>query len=164
MLSLLLTVTTEVVNNSNFPSGSDANAFNNLIDDFSLWIVRVGTIISFVGAIKFALATKDDDSKDKLFGILTMVSGFLIIDAIDVNLFTIRNSYDGFVANSEFHALMTFIRNWIKRLGGFTMFIGAIEFALSMRSKDAGLKITALKTIVAGAMISVLRLLLPDGI
>lgn len=164
MLSLLLTVTTEVINNSNFPSGSDANAFNNLIDAFSLWIVRVGTIISFVGAIKFAIATKDDDSKDKLFGILTMVSGFLIIDAININLFTIRNNYDMFVANSEFHTLMTFIENWMERLGGFTMFIGAIEFAFSMKNQDAGLKVTALKTMAAGAMISALAVFLPDGI
>lgn len=162
MLSLLLITT--VVNNSNFPTGSNANAFGDLIDDFSLWIVRVGLIVAIAGAIKFALAIKDDDSKDKLFGILTMVSGFLIIDAINMNLFVISDTYDGFFANSEFHKLMTFIKNWIERLGGFTMFIGAVEFAFSMRDKDAGLKVTALKTFAAGAMISVLRVLVPDGI
>lgn len=161
MLSLLLTTT---VNGGNFPSGSNADAFNELIDTFSTWIERVGWIIAIAGAIKFAIAIKDDDSKDKLFGILTMVSGFLIVDAIDRNFFAIRDTYDGFIANAEFQVLMTFIKNWITRIGGFTMFIGSVEFALSWRTNDAGLKVTALKTIASGAMISVLRVLVPDGI
>ena len=146
---------------SNFPSGSDVNAFTNLISDFSVWIERIGLIVAFAGAIKFAIAIKDDDSKDKTLGLLTMVSGFLIAeiaDATSVNYYLFSIPKDAADVTAYWNRLMPYIRKWIRRIGRFVMFIGATEFALAFKSNDAGLKITGLKSIATGAMIAALAM------
>ncbi len=150
---------------SNFPSGSSVDAFKDLISDFSTWIERIGLLVAFAGAIKFAIAIKDDDAKDKTLALLTMVAGFLITDAVtSLNIFTIPENYTEFTANAHFHRLMVFMRKWVRRIGMFTLFIGGVEFAFSMKNHDAGLKVTALKSMATGAMISALSVFLPDGI
>lgn len=150
---------------SNFPSGSDVDAFKDLISDFSTWINRIGILVAFAGAIKFAIAIKDDDAKDKTLALLTMVAGFLISDAVtSLDLFAIPTNYTEFTANAHFHKLMVFMRKWVRRVGSFALFIGGVEFAFSMKNQDAGLKVTALKTMATGAMISALAVFLPDGI
>jgi hypothetical protein len=141
---------------SNFPSGSDVDAFKDLISDFSEWIERIGLIVALAGAIKFAIAIKDDDAKDKTLALLTMVSGFLIAeiaDATSTNYYLFSIPKDAAAVTTYWNSIIPFIRKWIRRIGRFIMFIGATEFAFAFKSNDAGLKITALKSIATGAII-----------
>ena len=58
---------------------------------FSTWIARIGGIVAFIGAVKFALSVKSEDGKEQMTALLVMVSGFMIRAAIkEMNLF---NSY-----------------------------------------------------------------------
>ena len=45
---------------------------------FGTWISRIGGLVAFIGAIKFALSIKADETRDQLPALLTMVSGFRI--------------------------------------------------------------------------------------
>ena len=49
---------------------------------FGTWISRIGGLVAFIGAIKFALSIKSDETRDQLPALLTMVSGFMIQAAI----------------------------------------------------------------------------------
>jgi hypothetical protein len=49
---------------------------------------------------------------------------------------------------------ITFFTLWIGRLGGIVAAIGAIKFAISIKSEDANEKILAMMTMVSGFMIT----------
>lgn len=147
-----------------FPNGSDLNAFSDLISDFSIWIKRIGILVAFCGAIKFAIAIKDDDHREKTLGLLTFISGFLIVDVADASsanyLFSIPSTYTEATATIHFDRFLTFVAKWVRRIGAFTIFIGAVEFALSIKNNDANQKVSALKYIVSGAIVSALTVLI----
>ena len=122
---------------------------------FSTWIARIGGIVAFIGAVKFALSVKSEDGKEQMTALLVMVSGFMIRAAVkEMNLFTIPGS--------EFSALVIFISKWIRHVGAVGTFVGAVMFAFSIKDNNAVNKVTALKTLTAGAMVVSIAALLPS--
>lgn len=67
--------------NADYDSGSGNksadDAFKATVSVFITWIRRIGALVGFVGAIMFALATKNNDADQKEKGLLTMVAGFM---------------------------------------------------------------------------------------
>lgn len=136
------------------PSGDLATLAKTGTDFFGLWISRLGGLVAFVGAVKFALATKDDDAKDQLLGVLIMISGFMIRAAVgNLDLFNIPSTYSEAAANTEFQSILKFIGRWTRRVGAVGMVIGATMFGFAIRANDAGPKVTGMKTFAAGAMV-----------
>ena len=133
------------------------------IEFFGLWISRIGGFIAFIGAIKFALSINTEDAKEKLQGILTMVSGFMIRAAVnELSIFNIPTVYTDATANAEFTAIMNFISSWIRRVGVLGLFIGAIMVGLAIKDNNAVTKITGLKTLGTGAIIASISAILPQ--
>ena len=117
----------------------------------------LATIVFMIGggAVKFALSVKSEDGKEQMTALLVMVSGFMIRAAVkEMNLFTIPGS--------EFLALITFISKWIRHVGAVGTFVGAVMFAFSIKDNNAVNKVTALKTLTAGAMVVSIAALLPS--
>lgn len=137
------------------PGGDPATLAQNGIAFFETWITRVGGLVAFIGAVKFALATKSDDAKEQLLAVLTMVSGFMIQAAVgDLSIFNIPTTFSDAAATTEFRSILRFIGKWIRRVGMLGMLIGGILFAFSMKDKNAATKVTATKTITAGGFIA----------
>lgn len=67
--------------NADYDSGSGVksadNAYRATVSVFITWIRRIGALVGFVGAIMFALATKNNDADQKQNGLLTMIAGFM---------------------------------------------------------------------------------------
>jgi hypothetical protein len=144
------------------PTGTPAELAEKGLEFFGLWISRIGGLVAFVGAIKFALSLKSDDSKEQLLAILTMVSGFMIRAAIiDLSIFDIPASYTVAAANAEFRAIMNFIGNWTRRVGAIGAFIGAVMFGFATKDNNSVSKLAALKTFIAGAVITAVSAALP---
>lgn len=137
--------------------GNDS-AFSNLIDMFSPWIERIGLLVAFAGAIKLALSIKDEDAKERTLALLTMVAGFMIA-SVD-SYFHIFDISPDISATTSYNNLINFVSKWVRRIGAFVMFFGGVEFGLSVRNNDAGLKVTAIKGFVTGAVIAALSLTL----
>ena len=136
------------------PTGTPNEIAKTGIEFFATWIIRLGGLIAFIGAIKLALSIKDDNAKEQLLAILVMVSGFMIKAAVsDLNIFHIPAVYSEAAANSEFHAILGFISKWVRRVGAAGMFFGAIMLGLSFKSYDAGQKVNGLKTISSGGIV-----------
>jgi len=141
------------------PTGTPADLAAAAITFFSLWIARLGGLVAFVGAIKFAISIKSEDANEKILAILTMVSGFMIVAAVgNLNVFT----FGAAGAEAEFQAIMTFISRWIGRVGALILFIGSTMFGFSIKNNDANAKVSALKTIAAGAVTTATAVLLPQ--
>lgn len=136
------------------PSGSPSEIFKNNIDFFALWIGRIGGLIAFIGAIKFALSVKSEDAKEQFTSLMTMVAGFMIIVAVNnMGIFKIPDKYDAKAANDEFHAIVSFIGKWTRRAGALVMMLGSVALMFSMKDENAGAKVIATRTITAGAVI-----------
>lgn len=136
------------------PTGTPSEIFKDLIDFFSEWIGKIGGIIAFIGAIKFAASTKDDDAKEQLTSLFTMVAGFMIAVAVnDLDVFNIPTVYSEANANSEFDAIADFIGKWGRRIGAAILLLGSVGFGFSVKDNNAGSKVVALRSIVVGAMI-----------
>lgn len=136
------------------PTGTPAELAADGITFFSTWIARIGGIVAFVGAIKFALSIKDDDAKEQLLAVMTMVSGFMIQAAVnDLSIFQIPAIYTDAAATLEFQSILTFIGKWIRRVGAVGLFLGSIMFGLSIKEHNAAQKVISLKTIAAGAIV-----------
>lgn len=136
------------------PSGTPNELAKDGIEFFATWLIRLGGLIAFIGAVKLALSIKDDNAKEQLLAILVMVSGFMIKAAVsDLNIFHIPAVYSEAAANAEFHAILGFIGKWIRRVGAFGMFIGAIMLGLSTKSNDAAQKVTGLRTLSSGGIV-----------
>lgn len=134
------------------PNGTLGEIAQAGINFFSTWIGRIGGIIAFVGAVKFALSIKSDDSKDQLQAVLIMVSGFMIQSALGAGLFNFPASYSDAAATAEFQSILRFIGKWIRRVGALGLFIGAISFGFAVKENNAATKVTGLKTMAAGAV------------
>ncbi len=136
------------------PSGTPNELAKDGIEFFATWLIRLGGLIAFIGAIKLALSIKDDNAKEQLLAVLIMVSGFMIKAAVsDLNIFNIPAVYSEAAANAEFHAILGFIAKWIRRVGALGMFLGAIMLGLSAKSNDAGQKVTGLRTLSSGGIV-----------
>lgn len=130
-------------------------AMADLLSLLSLWISRIGGLVAFIGAIKFALSIKNEDGKEQLLAILTMVSGFMIRAALsDLSIFNIPSSYSAAQAELEFQSIMTFIGTWTGRVGAAGAFIGAIMFGLAIKDNNATNKVTGLKTMASGFIVT----------
>ena len=144
------------------PAGSPAELAQEGLTFFGLWISRVGGLVAFVGAIKFALSVKSDDSREQMLAILTMVSGFMIVAAVnDLDIFNIPAVYTPAAADLEFQSIMGFIGDWTRRVGALGLLLGAIMFGFGIKDNNATTKVTAIKTVTAGAMVAAVSLMLP---
>lgn len=135
------------------PSGTPNELAKDGITFFQLWISRIGGLVAFIGAVKFALGIKDDEAKDQLQGVLIMVSGFMIKAAVgDLSIFNMPSVYTDADAEKEFEAILRFIGTWVSRVGGTAVLIGAIMFGFSVKDNDAVKKVSGLKTMAAGGV------------
>jgi len=141
------------------PTGTPAELAAGAITFFTLWIGRLGGLVAFVGAIKFAISIKSEEANEKILAILTMVSGFMIVAAVEnLNVFT----FGAAGAEAEFQAIMTFIGQWIGRVGALVLLIGSIMFGFSIKDQNPAVKVSALKTIAAGGITSAIAVILPQ--
>lgn len=144
------------------PTGSPAEIAETSLMFFGTWIARIGGMVAFIGAIKFALSIKSDESKDQLQAILIMISGFMIVSAIrDLSVFDIPTTYSDATANNEFASILSFIGKWTRRVGALALLIGSLMFGFSIKDNNATTKVTSLKTIAAGGMVIAISLILP---
>lgn len=144
------------------PAGTPAELAKTGLNFFGTWIARIGGIVAFIGAIKFALSIKSDDSKEQLHAVLIMISGFMIVSAIrDLSVFNIPSTYSVSAANSEFSSILSFIGRWTRRVGALGMFIGSIMFGFAIKDHNATGKLTSLKTLSAGGIVMAVSFLLP---
>lgn len=144
------------------PSGSPSEIAQNGLNFFSTWIARVGGLVAFIGAIKFALSIKSEDVKEQLQAVLVMVSGFMIVSAIrDLSIFSIPSTYSDVATNAEFSAILSFIGKWTRRVGALALLLGSFMFGFSVKDNNAGGKVTSLKTISAGGLAMAVSAILP---
>ncbi|MBR5180243.1 MAG: hypothetical protein IKW90_15815 [Lachnospiraceae bacterium] len=135
------------------PTGTPNELAKDGIDFFQLWISRIGGIVAFIGAVKFALGVKDDEAKEQLQGVLIMVSGFMIQAAVgNLDIFNIPATYSDAAAETEFESILQFIGRWVRRVGALAMLIGATMFGFSIKDNDAVKKVSGLKTMAAGGI------------
>jgi hypothetical protein len=144
------------------PTPGDPAALGGLVqgglDFLSLWIGRIGGIIAFIGAVKFALSIKSEEAQEKIQSILIMVTGFMIISAVNnLDLFT----FGALGADAEFAAIMEFISRWVGSIGALVMFIGGVMFGFALKDNNAATKVNSLKTLAAGTITASVALMLP---
>lgn len=117
---------------------------------FQLWMGRIGGIIAFIGAIKFALSIKTDDSREMIQSLLIMVSGFMIVNAVQsLGLFEWNASDDG---QMMFEQIMNFIKHWVIMVGSAAMLFGGVQFGFAIKDENPAGKLSGLKTLAAGAI------------
>jgi len=117
---------------------------------FSTWISRIGGLVAFIGAVKFALSIKADETRDQLPALLTMVSGFMIQAAIaNLGVFELATAD----AETIFQNILLFIGRWTRRVGAAGTLVGAVMFGFSIKDNNAVGKVAALKTFAAGAIV-----------
>jgi len=154
----LLTVATEILPTP--PSGTPQSIASQGIEFFSTWIARIGGFVAFIGAIKFALSIKVEEAQEKIQAVLIMVSGFMIVAAVngdDLNLFQFGMDLD-----AQFTELMTFIGAWVATVGALVVLLGSVMFGFSIKDNNATGKISGLKTIAAGAITTSVAIMLPQ--
>ena len=136
------------------PGGTSTEIAQKGVEFFGTWIGRIGGIVAFIGAIKFALSIRSDDGKEQIQALLTLVSGFMIQAAVgDLSIFNIPAKYSVAASNAEFKSILNFVGGWMKRVGAVASFIGAAMFGLSIKDHNAGQKVLAMKTFAAGAIV-----------
>jgi len=141
------------------PTGTPQQLAATGIEFFSLWIGRLGGIVAAIGAIKFGLSIKSEDAREQIQAVTIMVSGFMISSAVgNLNIF----QFGALGADAEFTAIMTFIGQWIGRVGALTLFIGSILFGFSIKDQNPAVKVSAMKTIAAGGITSAIAVILPQ--
>ena len=120
------------------------------LEFFGRWISRIGGLVAFIGAIKFALSIKADETRDQLPALLTMVSGFMIQAAIaNLGIFELATTN----AETIFQNILLFIGRWTRRVGAAGTLVGAVMFGFSIKDNNAVGKVAALKTFAAGAIV-----------
>lgn len=134
------------------PTGTPSDLAQGAFNFFNVWFNRIGAVIAIIGALKFALSIKSDDSKEQIQAVLIMVSGFMIQGAAHAGLFNVPATYTDAAATAEFLSLLKYIGKWMRRVGALGFFIGAISFAFAVKENNATTKITGLKTMAAGAL------------
>lgn len=61
-----------------FADGNAEKMWETMTDLISKWVLRLGGVVVFVGAIMFALGWKSDDADQKTRGVQTMVAGAMV--------------------------------------------------------------------------------------
>ena len=136
------------------PAGSPADMAVDGITFFSTWIRRIGALVAFSGAVKLCLSLKNDEGREQMAAILTMVSGFMISAAVNgLNLFQIPAVYTQAAADNEFRAILTFIGRWIRRVGAAGMFFGAVMSGLAIKDQNPASKANGIKLMAVGGMV-----------
>lgn len=121
--------------------------------DFKLWISRVGGLVAFIGAIKFALSVKSDDAREQLQAALIMVSGFMIQAAIgNLGVFEMPAVYSDAAAANEFKLILDFIGGWARRVGALAMLLGGVIFGFGTKDSNPGSKVSGLRTMATGGI------------
>lgn len=147
------------------PTGTPSEIAQTGLTFFSTWIARIGGLVAFIGAIKFALSIKSEEAKEQLEAVLIMVSGFMIVSAIrNLSIFSIPNTgllSPEVIANLEFLNILNFIGKWTRRVGAVGLLIGSTMFGFSIKDNNANGKVTSLKTISAGGMAMAVSAILP---
>ncbi|MDE6848795.1 MAG: hypothetical protein K2O29_05015 [Ruminococcus sp.] len=144
------------------PSGTPSEIAQTGITFFSTWIARIGGLVAFIGAIKFALSIKSEEAKEQLEAVLIMVSGFMIVSAVrNLAIFNIPSVYSDTAANNEFSAILGFIGKWTRRVGSLALLIGSMMFGFSIKDNNANGKVGSLKTISAGGLAMAVSAILP---
>ena len=104
------------------------------LEFFGTWISRIGGLVAFIGAIKFALSIKSDETRDQLPALLTMVSGFMIQAAIaNLGIFELATTN----AETIFQNILLFIGRWTRRVGAAGTLVGAVMFGFSIKDNNA---------------------------
>lgn len=144
------------------PTGTPSQVMQSYIDLLSLWLFRIGGIVAFFGAVKFALSIRSDGSKEQLTSIMTMVSGFMIQSAVkNMNIFNLPSTYSSLAAETEFKSILSFIGKWTGRVGALGLLIGSVIFALAVRDNNASNKIAGAQAMATGGIIVALSAILP---
>lgn len=144
------------------PAGTPAQVMQTYIDLLSTWLSRIGGLVAFFGAIKFALSIRSDGSKEQLTSIMTMVAGFMIQSAVkSMNIFNLPATYSNAAAEAEFKAILSFIGKWTGRVGALGLLIGAVIFGLAIRENNASSKIAGAQAMATGGIIVALAGILP---
>lgn len=144
------------------PSGTPSEIAQTGLTFFSTWIARIGGLVAFIGAIKFALSIKSEEAKEQLEAVLIMVSGFMIVSAVrNLSIFNIPSVYSDTAANNEFSAILGFIGKWTRRVGSLALLIGSMMFGFSIKDNNANGKVGSLKTISAGGLAIAVSAILP---
>ncbi len=137
-----------ILPNSGAPEDAAVLAQNGLAF-FGTWISRIGGLVAFIGAIKFALSIKADETRDQLPALLTMVSGFMIQAAIaNLGIFALATTD----AETIFQNILLFIGTWTRRVGAAGALIGAVMFGFAIKDSNAVGKVAAMRTFAAGAI------------
>lgn len=137
------------------PSDAVTSLLQNI--DFKLWISRVGGLVAFIGAIKFALSIKSDDAREQLQAVLIMVSGFMIQAAIgNLGVFNMPAQYSVVASNLEFQSILNFIGKWARRVGAVALLIGATMLGFGTKDNNPGSKVSGLRTMAAGGITAAL--------
>ena len=138
-----------ILPNTGAPENPAALAQTGL-EFFGTWISRIGGLVAFIGAIKFALSIKSDETRDQLPALLTMVSGFMLQAAIsNLGIFALGSTD----AETIFQNILLFIGRWTRRVGAAGTLVGAVMFGFSVKDNNAVGKVAALKTFAAGAIV-----------
>ena len=136
------------------PAGTPAEMAEAGITLFTTWLQRIGAIVAFIGAIKLCLSLKNDEGREQMTAILTMVSGFMISAAVGgLGVFNIPNTYTEAAATTEFRAILTFIGRWIRRVGAAGMLFGAVMTALAIKDQHPASKVNGIKLTIVGGMV-----------
>ena len=144
------------------PTGTLQDILTEVVSFFRTWIIRLGGLVAFIGAIKFAISIQSDDAREQLGAIMTMISGFMIQAAVrQLDIFKVDDYYNIYAANEEFQAILDFIKVWARRVGALAMFSGAVMFGFSMKDNNATTKVKALRFIAVGGIIISVTALLP---
>lgn len=143
------------------PAGTPAEMAEEGITFFTTWIQRIGGIVAFVGAIKLALSLKNDEGREQMTAILTMISGFMITAAVrGLNVFQIPAVYSDAAATTEFQAILTFIGRWMRRAGAAAILFGAIQTALAMKDNNPAPKVNGVKFMAVGGMVCAISVII----
>ncbi len=136
------------------PSGSPADMAVEGITFFETWISRIGALVAFAGAVKLCLSLKNDDGREQLTAILTMVSGFMISAAVGgLGVFQIPNTYTEAAATTEFRSILSFVSRWIRRVGAAGFLFGAIMTAMAIKENNPAPKANGVQVMAIGGMI-----------
>ena len=145
----VLPILAAILPDTGAPSNPAALAQTGL-EFFGTWISRIGGLVAFIGAIKFALSIKSDETRDQLPALLTMVSGFMIQAAIsNLGIFALATTN----AETIFQNILLFIGTWTRRVGAAGTLVGAVMFGFAVKDNNAVGKVAALKTFAAGAIV-----------
>ena len=69
---------TMMVGSAVFADGGAEEMWTTMTALISKWVLRLGGVVVFVGAIMFALGWKSDDADQKTRGVQTMVAGAMV--------------------------------------------------------------------------------------